>query len=35
MQWPEETGRKEKQYSTKHYTETKDLSNTNPTYNRG
>jgi hypothetical protein len=34
-QWPKETGQKDKQRTTKHCTENKRLSNTNPTENRG
>ena len=30
IQWPKETGQKDKQRSTKHCTENKRLSNTNP-----
>ena len=33
--WSKETGQKDKQRSTKHCTENKRLSNTNPTENRG
>jgi hypothetical protein len=34
-QWPKEKGQKDKQRSTKHYTENLRSSNTNPTKNRG
>jgi hypothetical protein len=34
-QWPNEKGQKGKERSTKHYTENKRWSNTNPTKNRG
>jgi len=30
MQWPKEKGQKDKQWSTKHYTENSRSSNTNP-----
>jgi len=34
-QWPKETELKDKQRSTKHYTQNKRSSNTNPTKNQG
>ena len=33
-QWPKEKGQRDKQRSTKHYTENLKLSNTDPTKNR-
>ena len=35
IQWPKEKGQKEKQLSTKHYTENKRLNNRIPTKTRG
>jgi len=35
MQWPKDNGQKDKQWSTKHYTENYRSSNTNPTKTGG